>query len=383
MPRKKRHVVAPDGVSVVLHCYTRCVRRAFLCGVDQETQTSYEHRKQWIRDRLEFLASVFAIDIMGFAVMDNHFHLICRTRHDISDPWTDEEIARRWYRLFPKRAAVGGKIPEPTKAELDEIMTHRSEGDPAKRIAELRRRLQNVSWLMKALCENIAKRANKEDKVTGAFWEGRFKTQKLLDNEAILACSVYVDLNPVRANMAATPEESHFTSAYERIATRQAKQEQARNSRTGKGRVKAKKKSKRVVQSSVMNHHRDRFLSPLTLPLSYEKDSSGKKDSTMACKHRHRASNKGFLRMTLDKYLELLDWTGRQIRMDKSGSIPAGLAPILERLQMSGQTWVDCVKNFGRWFGWAVGKEQALVEERDRSGLHRMQSRPQTTAIFG
>jgi len=60
----------------------------------------------------------------------------------------------------------------------------------------------------------------------------------------------------------------------------------------------------------------------------------------MACKHRHRASNKRFLRMTLDKYLELLNWTGRQIRQDKSGSIRAGFTPILERLQMSGQTWV-------------------------------------------
>ena len=340
MPRKKRHVVAPDGVSVVLHCYTRCVRRAFLCGVDKETQTSYEHRKHWIRDRLEFLASVFAIDIMGFAVMDNHFHLICRTRHDISDTWSDEEIAKRWYRLFPKRSSIHGEVPEPSKAELDEIMTQHSEGDPAKRIAELRRRLQNVSWLMKALCENIARRANQEDKVTGSFWEGRFKTQKLLDNEAILACSVYVDLNPVRANMAATPEESHFTSAYERIATRQAKQDQARKKRTLTGPVKTKKKSIHAVQSSVVNHRRDWFLVPLTLPSSYEKDSAGKEDRTMACKHRHRASNKGFLRMTLDKYLELLDWTGRQILEDKAGSIPPGLAPILERLQMSGQTWV-------------------------------------------
>ena len=73
----------------------------------------------------------------------------------------------------------------------------------------------------------------------------------------------------------------------------------------------------------------------------------------------------------------------RKIRQDKSGSSRAGLAAILERLQMSGQAWVDYVKDFGRWLGWAVGKEQALVQERDRSGLHQMQSRPQATAIFG
>jgi len=229
---------------------------------------------------------------------------------------------------------------------------------------------------MKALCENIARRANKEDKVTGSFWEGRFKTQKLLDNEAILACSVYVDLNPIRANVAKTPEESRFTSDYERIATRQAKTQVKTQSKTAKF-----KRSK--VQQSAMTRQRDRFLVPLALPKSYAKDAGGKEDRSMACKQRHRASNKGFLRMTLDKYLDLLDWTGRQIRKDKSGSIPEGLAPILERLQMSGETWVDCVKNFGRWFEWAVGKEQALNQERERAGVRRIQGRPKATAIFG
>ena len=72
MPRRNREIGAPDGVSVTLHCCTRCVRRAFLCGVDRETGVNYEHRKQWVRDRLEFLASIFAIDILGFAVITNH-----------------------------------------------------------------------------------------------------------------------------------------------------------------------------------------------------------------------------------------------------------------------------------------------------------------------
>lgn len=385
MPRKKRQVVAPDGVSVVLHCYSRCVRRAFLCGVDHETETSYEHRKQWIRDRLEFVASVFAIDIMGFAVMDNHFHLICRTRPDISDTWSDEEVARRWYRLFPKRTPVNGHVPEPTQVELDEILTHESEGDPAKRATELRRRLQNISWLMKGICEHISRRANREDEVTGAFWEGRFKAQKLLDDEAILACSVYVDLNPVCAKLAETPEQSQYTSAYERIITRQAKAQagtsKAGTSKTGTSRRKHAQIAKRSAESA--DRQRDRFLVPMTLPAKYAKDAEGQEDRSMKCKHRHRASNKGFLRISFDKYLELLDWTGRQIRQDKSGSIPEGLAPILERLQMSGETWVDCVKNFGRWFGWAVGKGTALEQERERTGTLRLKGRPKATAIFG
>ena len=372
MPRKNRTIVAPDGVSVTLHCYTRCVRRAFLCGVDHETGVNYEHRKQWVRDRLEFLASVFAIDILGFAVMDNHFHIICRTRPDISDAWDDIEVARRWYRLFPKRRGPNGKIPEPTDAEIDEILTLHSEGDTTKRAAELRRRLQNVSWLMKCVCEYISRKANQEDQVTGTFWEGRFRAQKLLDDQAILACSVYVDLNPIRAAKVATPEESKFTSIYERIAARQAKQ-----GRSPSGR----KLGKRQVEA--VSSRRDRFLVPMTLPAKYEVDSSGKEDRSMVCQQQHRASNKGFLRMSLDKYLELLDWTGRQIRGDKRGSIPDSLAPILERLHISRETWVDCIQNFGRWFGWAVGKEQALVNQRDQSGQRRIRGRSQAAAVFG
>jgi len=59
-----------------------------------------------------------------------------------------------------------------------------------------------------------------------------------------------------------------------------------------------------------------------------------------------RTSNKGCLPTTLDAYLELIDWTGRQLRRDKPGRIPDGCAPILERLQCSGETWIDLVKNF-------------------------------------
>lgn len=382
MPRKNREIVAPDGVSVTLHCYSRCVRRTFLCGVDQETGVNYEHRKQWIRDRLEFLASVFAIDILGFAVMDNHFHLICRTRHDISDTWSDTEVARRWYRLFPKRRDENGSPAQPTDTEVEELLIHKSQGDPAKRAAELRRRLQNVSWLMKSVCETISRKSNQEDNLSGTFWEGRFKAQKLLDDQAILACSVYVDLNPVRAAKAESPEASRYTSVYERIAARQAQpgpSPAAGKPNTGKSNTGRPNRRPRESASA----GGDRFLVPLTLPAKYDRDASGKEDRLMACPQHYRASDKGFLRMTLDKYLELLDWTGRQIRGDKRGSIPASLAPILERLEISDETWVDCIKNFGRWFGWAVGQEKALTGERDRIGHHRIRGRSQAASVFG
>ena len=70
----------------------------------------------------------------------------------------------------------------------------------------------------------------------------------------------------------------------------------------------------------------------------------------------------------MDQYLALLDWTGRQIRADKRGSIPAELAPILDRLQIHGELWVDTVLHFGRWFRRAAGRSSSLLDEAARHG---------------
>ncbi len=81
----------------------RCVRRAFLCGKDPLTGKSFEHRRGWIRNRLELLASVFGIDCLTYTVMSNHLHVVLRSRPDVVKEWSDDEVARRWWRLFPKR----------------------------------------------------------------------------------------------------------------------------------------------------------------------------------------------------------------------------------------------------------------------------------------
>jgi len=108
MPRLARgEVLDPSEVQVV-HCVQRCVRRAFLCGRDDVTGQDYEHRRGWIRQRLEFLAGVFSVDCLTYTVLSNHVHLVLRSRPDVVATWSDEEVARRWLTVFPKRRERDG-----------------------------------------------------------------------------------------------------------------------------------------------------------------------------------------------------------------------------------------------------------------------------------
>ena len=214
MPAYPRREIVPTDEVGVYHCIARCVRRAFLCGVHPTSGHDYEHRKEWIRERLEQLASIFAIDICGYAVMSNHLHVILRARPDLVRDWSEEEVALRWKRLFPPCDPATGKPIEPSECDLNMIVS-----DPA-RVVVIRERLSSLSWFMRCLSEPIARRANREDLCTGRFWEGRFRSQALLDEAAMLACSVYVDLNPIRAGIVDTPEQSEYTSAFHRIQSR-------------------------------------------------------------------------------------------------------------------------------------------------------------------
>ena len=155
--------IDPTQVQIV-HAVQRCVRRAFLCGLDAVTGKSFEHRRQWIRDRMEFLASVFGIDCLTYTVMSNHLHTVLRRRPDVVATWNDQEIARRWLTLFPNRKNKDGSPAEPTKSEISMITSSR------KVLAERRRRLSDISWWMRCTAEVIARRANQEDECTGRFW---------------------------------------------------------------------------------------------------------------------------------------------------------------------------------------------------------------------
>jgi hypothetical protein len=350
MARMARGEMVPETEVGVYHCVQRAVRRAFLCGEDAATGKNFDHRKEWIRARLEYLAGQFGIEVLSFAVMSNHLHVILRNRPDVVAGWSDAEVARRWWYLFPQRKDANGDPEEPTDTDLQMLAT-----DPDV-LAERRSRLSSISWLMRCLAEPIARRANREDHCTGRFWEGRFKCQRLLDETAILACSVYVDLNPIRAAVAETPESSEYTSAHERIHAGDEPTIPPEPQEHIAGRGTTKRKPKRRLKPLRV---RDDWLSPVELNEKREHEDSGPV---------RRASSRGFLPMNLRQYLQLLDWTGRQLRPDKRGAIPADVAPILERLQLSGETWVDLIENFGRWFRRAAGTAESLAQEAVRRG---------------
>ena len=116
MRRNPRHEIVADDELGIYHCISRCVRRAFLCGVDPVTGINHDHRKEWIRARLQQLASVFAIEVCGYAVLSNHFHVVLRVRPDLTQEWSDEEVAIRWRLLLDwtgreLRAGARGTIP--------------------------------------------------------------------------------------------------------------------------------------------------------------------------------------------------------------------------------------------------------------------------------
>ncbi len=160
--QNRRDIFDPNEVGA-FHAVQRTVRRAWLCGLDPVSGKSFEHRRTWIQDRLQELSASFGIDCLSFAVMVNHVHVILRNRPDVVAGWSDEEVARRWWQLFPLRKNKDKSVAIPTESELKLFMT------PA-RSKQLRSRLSDISWWMRALAEPIARRSNSEDKCTGRFW---------------------------------------------------------------------------------------------------------------------------------------------------------------------------------------------------------------------
>lgn len=306
------------------HCVSRCVRRAFLCGQDHYSGKDYEHRRQWLEDKLHQTAKAFAIKLCAYAVMSNHYHVVLHIRPDLSNVWSDREVVKRWHSLFrgnliSQRYLANDALLDAQRERLNED------------IALWRERLSSPSWYMRIVNEAIARRANKEDNCSGRFWEGRFKSQALLDERALLACMAYVDLNPIRAKMARSPEESEHTSV--------------------KARIVALQKNK-PAQATI-----DEFVGS-------------------------NAESQG-LPFALIDYLELTDWTSRLIRTDKRGSINDEIPPILERLSLSQDAWKILTTRFEQEFKQWVGSEHIVRQVYSDKQYQRIPSTNPHRTLLG
>ena len=319
MPKPRYAQVSLDATPYY-HCVSRCVRRAYLCGEDDTTGRSYEHRRGWIEDKLLELGQIFAIDIAAYAIMSNHYHVVLHIDADSANAWSTKQTIIRWHRLFSgnqfsQRYLRGDKLSKPEQAQLD------------KDIIVWRQRLMDISWFMRVLNESVARQANTEDDCTGRFWEGRFKSQALLDEAALAACMAYVDLNPIRAQMALSPEVSDHTSIQQRIKQAQAS------------------KQPHYI------HQQPKTLLPFA---GYPRCNMPKG-----------------LPFRLQDYLELVDWTGRILREDKRGAIPDKLPPILDRLNFEPQHWCYLSRNFESPFKGLVGSVYKLKQACQRLGYER------------
>ena len=300
MPRARKHLVSVSDTPYY-HVTSRCVRRAFLCGIDRVSGRSYEHRKQWIENRIRVLASLFSIDLCAFAVMSNHYHLVVRLNPDEATNWSNDDVLERWTALYRGPLLVQRyRAGEPLSG---------AEAKTLRSIIEIvRQRLTSLSWFMKCLNEPIARLANREDCCTGHFWEARFHSQALRSERALIAAMAYVDLNPVRAGIASSPEHSEHTSLKARIHRR------GQRTRLAAGILEALERGELL--------HFERKLRPL-MPFS----------DTVAYPHSTG------LPIRRTEYFELVDITGRVALEGKRGRIDSALAPILERLGLSVDLW--------------------------------------------
>jgi putative transposase len=357
LPRSK---YVQEGKEGVYHCFSRCVRRAFLYGFDSHTRRDYSHRKAWLVNRLRQLAGIFAVEVCAYAVMENHYHVILRTRPHIAARWSDQEVATRWLTLFPRNSGMRRIAKLPVKEQIRSLV------NCPERIALLRQRLSNLSWFMGRLNEFIARAANKEDEVKGRFWESRFKCQALLDEAAIAACMVYVDLNPIRAGRAKTPEGSDFTSIQERIrgwrketaTTIPACTNEEPNMHTGslpKGTMPDNTGGISYLDSEGVNG---------------ESDSVDNTDLTgeWLCPISEENGRRGILSMTAEEYFDLVDKSGRMIRLDKRGAIESDLKPILFRIGANPQAWAETISSFGDKFSLVAGLLSSFRNFADKLG---------------
>lgn len=302
MPIPRKALVSLDNTPNY-HVVSRCVRRSYLFGVVDNKD--FSHRRDAIVERLAELTQLFCIDISAYAIMSNHYHLVIRIQKHRAIALSLTEVAQRWTQLYCLPCLA-------QRFAANESLTDAESVQAIQQIEERRSRLYDLSWFMRCLNEPIARMANQEDDCTGRFWEGRFKSQALLDEKAELQAMAYVDLNPVRAKAAQSLEDSDFTSIQARCT------------------------------------HSVSPMAALLLPFSKSLTHNNMKTRDKNFDKEHIAYN-------FDDYIQLVEWTGRQIKDGKKGFISSDVRSVLDALQMNQEAWVSNCIALEKYYRRAIG----------------------------
>ncbi len=344
MPGTTRGEVFDPHEVGVYHCWNRCVRRARLCGLDESKNKDYTYRRKWVKKRLKLLCKFFAIEVGFYAVMSNHWHLILRNRPDVVATWSNEEVVKRCLIINQLAKRLDGTYKTPSQAEVQIALSD------AQRVEEYRVRLSHISHFIGSLCEYLSRHINKEDELTGTLWEGRFSCRCIEDEAGLLATGIYVDLNQIRAMEATTPEGSMHTSIGDRVASWL---QPAEDSSCELGSDLA----------PTATASPDDWLAELTLDEGL--DSDVRKGTTSLT--GNRLTDRGLLNCSLLEYLNLLEETGRQIVAGKRGAISEDIAPLLIRLRINPNFWIEAIRNFDKLFGKSIGNKNRLIERAQRN----------------
>ena len=333
MSRVNRHDVLDLAVSNVCLITTKYVRGLYLCGKGKSDEPDRSYRRNKLEARIAEYFKHFAMSLIGQGVMSNHLHLLLVTLPQLAASWSSEEVIRRACHVFEYTfRRKGVKNCSPTEEQLERLASDEN------LVETMRNRLRDPSWLMRQLLWRLSWESNREDDVEGHFVDGRFDLRLVVDDIGLVMSNLYIDLNQTAAMEVDRPELSLHTSAGLRIAGKLLRDEG------------------RMTDAAAVDGH----LAPIS------KHGDGQAYPVAGSANARRVRDSGFVDLSLESYLTMLDSWGRQKRDGKRGQIPAELPPILDRLGTCVEYLQYALENFNEMFTFGIGSAESLRQMSDK-----------------